>query len=394
MAKRRESISTFLSWEISRMIKNVAGNHRDTKDKTVSKTTKIEMDMSIYTKEEMDNPKVQNEEMDNPPKRVAIPRGELKCTKCCHLFKTQGGLTRHTKKNNCSLEGKIACDQCGGYYAGQYLRAHKKKACPMRAQEPEDDPSQRIAAELEAVTAQMEIMATEMSKLKERAAEDAERITLSEKTERTITLPKGTKFTNAQAINMMQLERVHPMGVEGSHEIDEYVVNKLVQEVKFPQPGMNKDERVKKTARVLQSATKLMLDTHQGSRNMVMASDLGYRMVYLYVTLSVGDESQASLHARTLADAILTSYTLSVEAICDHLSTKLGKEWEKVADTLEQTFKEHEGQIVSMSKDEFERILQGLYTEVQTCLTSTPLWRKETLRQQKKREAAVGVVPV
>jgi hypothetical protein len=117
-------------------------------------------------------------------------------------------------------------------------------------------------------------------------------------------------------------------------------------------------------------------------------------MVYLYVTLSVGDESTATLHARTLADAILTSFVLSVEAICDHLSTKLGKEWEKVAETLEQTFKDNEGQIVSMSKDEFERILQGLYTDVRDCLTSTALWRKETARQQRKREAAIQVVPV
>jgi hypothetical protein len=288
------------------------------------------------------------------------------------------------------MDGKEECLQCGGYFTKSTLPHHKKKSCPMKPKEIE----QNIKTDPKVVE-QIGAMEEEIKHLKQKRVEDAERITLSEKTtERIIRLPKGTKFTNAQAINMMQLEGAHPMGVDGSHEVDGYIVDKLVKEVKFPLPGMTKDERVKKTARVLQSATKMMMDTHQGSRNMVMASDLGYRMVYLYVTLTVGDESQASLHARPLADAILTSYTLSVEAICDHLSTKLGKEWEKVADTLEQTFKDNEGQIVSMSKDEFERILQGLYTDVQECLTSTALWRKETDRQKKKREAAVGVVPV
>jgi hypothetical protein len=309
----------------------------------------------------------------------------LRCDICCRLFKTKGTLARHKTRVKCSKEGMEECPQCEGYFTKNTLPHHKRKSCPMKPEEPQPN------AELEA---RMEEMAKKVRQLETKAAEDAERITLSEKTERTITLPKGTKFTNAQAHNMMRLEGAHPMGVEGSHEVDEYIVNKLVQEVKFPLPGMTKDERVKKTARVLQSATKMMMETHQGSRNMVMASDLGYRMVYLYVTLSVGDESQAMLHAKTLADAILMSFVLSVEAICDHLSTKLGKEWEKVAETLEQTFKDNEGQIVSMSKDEFERILQGLYTDVQECLTSTALWRKETDRQKKKREGMVGVVPV
>jgi hypothetical protein len=232
-------------------------------------------------------------------------------------------------------------------------------------------------------------------------AGDAERITLSEKTEKTetteriVTLPRGTKFTHAQAINMMQLAGAKPMGVEGSHEVDEYIVEKLLREVKFPQPGTTKDERVKKTARILESVTKMMLDTHKGTRNMVLASDLGYRIVYVYVTVEAGNESRGMLDTKSLRDAILASYSLSVEAICDYISTtKKGREWEKLAETLEKTFKENEGQIVSMSKDEFERILQSLYKDVPDCLTSTALWRKEDARQQRRRAAAVGVLPV
>jgi hypothetical protein len=336
---------------------------------------------------------------------LILPKGKLRtkkmedevgfrCGKCNRVLKTAKGLRAHIKKSTCTREGKVECDQCGGYFGKRGLAGHKKRACPMKSEEEEQDPD-KMKATINAMTEEISDMRNEIQQIKKKAAEDAERITMSEKTtERTVRLPRGTKFTNAQAINMMQLEGAHPIGVEGSHEVDEYVVDKLVQEVKFPQPGMNKDERVKKTARVLQVATRVMMDTHQGSRNMVIASDLGYRMVYLYVTLAVGDESTAILQATTLADAILMSYTLSVEVICDHLSTKLGKEWKKVADTLEQTFKEHEGQIVSMSKDEFERTLQGLYTDVRECLTSTPLWKKETDRQKKKREAAVGVVPV
>lgn len=317
---------------------------------------------------------------------MAEPPPAPKCDVCHHVYKTWESVRRHKKRTNCSTHGKQECDQCGAFMLPTSIYRHKKISCPMRKECAELDA--RIEARIEAKVNER------IDELALRRNQEGSELMVRETRERTVRLPQGAKFTNTQAINLMRLAGAHPIGVDGSHEVDAYIVEKLIQEVKFPQPDMKKDERIKKTARVLQAATRAMMSTHQGSRNMVMAADLGYRMVYLYVTLAVGDTTQAALESKTLADAILMSFTLSLEAISEHLSTKLGKEWEKVAVTLEQTFKENGGQIVSMSKDDFERTLHRVYEDVDTCLTSTPLWRKETERQRRRNKAAIGVVPV
>lgn len=317
---------------------------------------------------------------------------DIRCDSCNHLFKTTKALRAHVKKNNCTREGKVQCDQCGGYFAVRTLKVHKTKTCPKRNTQPTE--MEVLQEELRELRNEMEYFRNhsqwameEIRGLKEKVQEETNSITLSEKTERTIRLPKNARFTAAQAINLMKINGAIPSGAVGGHEIDGFIVDKLVETVNFPQPTDLRHEKVDKTAKVLQEATKQMMRQHPECRNMLMAGDLPHRMVYLFVSLSEeGGSNFGTTQSEKLSDAIKRSFTLSVEAITAYLTKEMGEEWTKVAQTLKDTFEKHRADICSKSMGDFERMLLDLYTEVDARLAETDFWARENKMLRKRTE--------
>jgi hypothetical protein len=214
-------------------------------------------------------------------------------------------------------------------------------------------------------------------KEKEEKSTENDEYTLETKQATTLRVPRGTKLTMKQALALVQQTGVYPMGEDGSHEVGEYVVRQLAKKVEFPTKEMSSRDRQGATARVLQNSVAIMYDTCPETRNMMMASDQGYRMVYTYQKIQ--GANQTAMMCLTLEAAVRLVFTETKEKLCALLAkTMKGDEWKKAAEVLEDVYKTQSERVVEISKAEMQRLFGAVC--VGNDLLPTAWWREETER--------------